>query len=85
MSGERIEERIARLNTLSERLFGEPAEVEAAEAEDLLKTAGVDPEALKNSLYQRARERSETYSRTGKPLPSLFRKALEDLRPGRGT
>ncbi len=82
MSGERIEERIARLNTLSERLFGEPAEVEAAEAEDLLKTAGVDPEALKNSLYQRARERSETYSRTGKPLPSLFRKALEDLRPG---
>ena len=83
MSPERVEDRIVRLSTLSERLFGEPAEVETAEAEDLLKTAGLDPEALKNFLYQRALERSETYFRTGKPQPALLRKALEELRPGK--
>ena len=39
MSTDRINELIDRLNTLSERLLGEPEEVEYGEAEELLKTA----------------------------------------------
>jgi hypothetical protein len=81
MSAEQMDNRITRLNTLSERLLGEPGEVEYPEAEELLKTAGIDPARLKGTLYQRMLERSEGYSSAGKPLPPLLRKALDDLRP----
>lgn len=83
MSADHIdEERIARLNRVSESLFGEAAEVETAEAEELLKAAGIDPGELKNRLYRRMAERSQTYSGSGRPVPPLLRQALEDLRPG---
>ena len=84
-STERMNQRINRLDRLSEHLFGEPGEVEYAEAEELLKTAGIDPSRLKDALYQRMSERSEKYRGTGKPLPLRLRQALEDLRPGSET
>lgn len=55
--------------------------METAEAEGLLKSAGIDPNELKASFYRRMRERSETYTASGRPVPSLIEKALEDLRP----
>jgi hypothetical protein len=81
MSIERIEERIARLNRLSDGIFGEPDEVETVEAEELLKSVSIDPARLKRSLYARFQEQSERYRNTGKPLSPLLRQALEDLRP----
>jgi hypothetical protein len=81
MSAEQINQRIKRWNTISERLFGEAEEMETAEAEELLKAAGIEPALLKASLYQKMQERSETYAGTGRPVPPLVRKALEDLRP----
>lgn len=81
MSAEPMNERIVRLNTLSGRLFGDPGEAEYAEAEELLKTAGIDPARFKDSLYQRALEQSEKYPSSGRPVPPLLQKALDDLRP----
>lgn len=66
---------------LSEALLGDPTEIETAEAEELLKGAGLDPDVLKASLYRRMRERSGTYTAAGRPVPPLIEKALEDLRP----
>ena len=81
MSAEWMDERDTGLERLSERLFGEAEEVESAEAEILLKTAGIDPDRLKGTLYQRMRERSDEYSAAGRPQPPLLQQALEDLRP----
>jgi ATP-dependent Clp protease ATP-binding subunit ClpA len=74
-------QRLARLNQLSEHLFGEASEVEPAEAEELLKTAGIDPARLKSSLHARFQERSQKYTSAGKSLPPHLRQALDDLRP----
>lgn len=81
MSAEHKDAQDARLEMLSNRLFGEPAEVEPAEAEELLRAAGVDPTRLKSDLYQRMLERSESYARAGKPLPPLLSQALRDFQP----
>lgn len=66
---------------LSEALLGDPSEMETAEAEELLKSAGIDPNELKASFYRRMREQSKTYTAAGRPVPPLVEKALEDLRP----
>jgi TPR repeat protein len=81
MSTERMDQQFAKLNALSDRLFGEAAEVGGTEAEQLLRSAGIDPEGLKGGLYQRMLERGEKYSKAGLPLPPLLRQALGDLRP----
>ena len=83
MSTESGNEKAARINSLSERVIGGPAEVDASEAEELLNTGGVDPMRLKESLYLRMLEKSEMYLDAGKPLPPLLRKALKDLRSSR--
>ena len=79
MSAERMDEQLARLTRASEGVFGEPAEVDAAEAEELLQAAGIDPARIKANLYARFQEK---YSEAGTPLPPRVRQALEDLRPG---
>jgi hypothetical protein len=81
MSTRSFEESLARLNTLSETLFGEAADMDRREAEELLRTAGLDPEKLKTALYQRMLKKSEEYSRAQRPLPELLQQALEDLQP----
>ena len=83
MSTKPFDERLARLNKLSERVFGEAAEVEPAEAEELLNAAGIDPRRLKNQLCHKMLKRAEEYSRAGRPLPPLLKQAIEDLRPDR--
>lgn len=85
MSTERMDERIARLNREAEGIFGDPAEVDAAEAEELLRAAGIDPARLKANLYEKFRERGGSYSEAGRPLPPRLRQALEDLRPSAQT
>lgn len=81
MSTKRMDEQLTKLDVLSDRLFGEAAEVGGAEAEELLKSAGINPEGLTGSLYQRMLERGGKYSKAGLPLPPLLSRALEDLRP----
>jgi ATP-dependent Clp protease ATP-binding subunit ClpA len=81
MSPQPFQERLGRLNRLSEALFGAAADVERAEAEELLKAAGLDLEQLKRALYRRLRERSEKHVAAHQPLPPLLRQALEDLAP----
>jgi hypothetical protein len=77
MSGENMDERLLRL---SEGLFGEPAEIETAEAEELLKAAGIDPARLQESFHQRFHDERERYRKAGHPVPPLLEKALADLR-----
>jgi hypothetical protein len=84
MSTERTNQHLVRWNSLSERLFGAAADVTAAEAEELLKTAGIDPTGLKDSLFQRLLERAERYSGAGRPVPPVLQRALEDLQPASG-
>jgi hypothetical protein len=81
MKTEVHDQRLARLNRLSEGLLGDAAEIEPAEADELLRTAGIDPARLKSNLYARFQERSEKYASAGKPLPPLLRQGLEDLQP----
>lgn len=81
MKTELPDQRLARLNRLSEVLFGEASEVDPAGAEELLRTAGIEPERLKGALYQRMLERSKKYSGGGRPVPALLRQALKDLEP----
>ncbi len=81
MSGDSNDKEIARIKALSDRVIGEPEEIDVSEGEELLKTAGIDPARLRENLYQRILERSAVYSRSGKPVPPILRKAQEDLRP----
>jgi hypothetical protein len=75
------DQRITRLNSLSDRLFGDGSDLEPGEAEELLKASGIDPDRLNGNLYQRMLERSRKYSDVGQPLPPLMRQALDDLNP----
>jgi hypothetical protein len=81
MSTEDFDKQFMEWARQSERLFGEPAEVDSAEAEELLRTAGIDPDRLKSTLHQKMLERSKKYTDAGKPLPPLLQQALEDLKP----
>lgn len=81
MSAQVFDERLGRLSKLSDGLFGEAADVDSSEAEELLRAAGVDPHQLKNAMYQRMRESVRKYSEVGKPLPPLLKRAVEDLQP----
>lgn len=81
MSPDRINEGVERWNSISEGVFGEAAEIDTAEAEELLRSAGIDPAELKATLYRRMREQSEAAADRSRPLPPLVQKVLEDLRP----
>ena len=70
-----------QLLRLSDGLFGEASELDSVEAEGLLRKTGIEPDVLTDALYRRFELQAKTYWRKGKPLPSLLKKALEDLRP----
>ena len=76
-----IEERLSRLNKLSEVLFGGAEEIDHDEARDLLRTAGIDADRIADAVYARLYKRAQEYSMVQKPLPPLLKKAIEDLRP----
>jgi hypothetical protein len=74
-------ERMDRLTCISDNLFGDAAEMDALEAESLLRAGGIDPDALKSRLYQRLHRQAQNHKRGGKPLSQRFTEALDDLRP----
>lgn len=84
MSAEDVEKQIARWNAFSDGLFGEADEIDIAEAEELLKAAGVDPARLEENLYRRMLAHREEHLRDGKPVPELLEQAIRDLQPGAG-
>jgi len=75
------EEARNRINRLSEALFGAPDEIDEEEAEQLLKDAGFNTEALNDRLYKRLYAEAQQYWIARKDLPPLLKKALDDLRP----
>jgi hypothetical protein len=75
------EETRNRINRLSEALFGVPDEVGEEEAEQALREAGLDTEALQERVYQRLYAEAQQYWMAQKDLPPLLKKALDDLRP----
>lgn len=77
----RSEKQYERFDQLSLGLFGEPAEVGSAEAEELLRCAEIDPDQLKARLYERLYDEARPYRQARMPLPALLRRALDDLRP----
>jgi hypothetical protein len=77
----RSEKQYKRFDQLSLGLFGEPAEVGSAEAEELLRCAGTDPDQFKARLYERLYDEARSYWQARKPLPALLKRALDDLRP----
>jgi hypothetical protein len=81
MSEEQVEKQIVRLSAFSDGVFGEAGEIGIAEAEELLRAARIDPSRLKGNLYEKLQEKSEGYSKVGKPLPPRLRQALDDLQP----
>jgi hypothetical protein len=76
-----IEDRRSRLNKLSEAVFGGPEEITSEEARELLRSAGIDADAMANAVYARLYKQAQEYWMAQKPLPPLLKKAIEDLRP----
>jgi len=70
-----------RLNALSESLFGGPHEIDANEAEGLLRSAGIVPEELTSNVGERLRQRADSYLQAEGTVPVLLQKAVEDLHP----
>jgi len=70
-----------RLTKLSETLFGEPPEIDDAEAEELLAAAGIDASELDTRMYSRLNATAQNYWAKQQSVPSLLKQALEELRP----
>jgi hypothetical protein len=72
----------ARLALLSDRILGDPKEIDAAEAEELLLAANVDATELKARFHRRFDNLAKAYAAKGQRVPPLLKQALADLRPG---
>jgi hypothetical protein len=75
------EEARNRINRLSEALIGAPDEIGREEAEQAMREAGLNIQTLQQSVYQRLYAEAQQYWMAQKDLPTLLKKALEDLRP----
>lgn len=71
-----------RLALLSDRILGAPEEVDAAEAEELLRATSIDPQQLKARFHWRFDELARQYASKGQRVPPLLKQALADFRPG---
>ena len=72
----------ARLALLSDRILGDPKEIDAAEAEELLLAANIDATELKARFHRRFDNLAKAYAAKGQRVPPLLKQALADLRPG---
>jgi hypothetical protein len=70
-----------KITKLSERLFGDPTEIDADEATELLAAAGLNTSELEDRMYSRLYNEAQKYWMNQEPLPPLLKKALADLRP----
>jgi hypothetical protein len=76
-----IDDRRSRLNKLSEAVFGGAEEIDREEARELVRAAGIDPDAMAGAVYARLYKQAQEYWMANKPLPPLLKKAIDDLRP----
>ena len=71
-----------RLALLSDSILGSPEEIDAKEADKLLRKAGIEPEELKARFHQRFDRLAKGYAAKGQRVPPLLKQALADFRPG---
>jgi len=74
--------RAARIELLSDRILGPPNEIDAAEAEDLLRAMNVDPQELKAEFHRRFDALAKQHAARGERVARLLKQALADFRPG---
>ena len=68
----------ARLALLADRILGDPKEIDAAEAEELLLAANIDAAELKARFHRRFDILARAYAAKGQRVPSLLKQALAD-------
>ena len=74
--------RAARIALLSDRILGPPNEIDAAEAEDLLRAMNIDPQELKAEYHRRFDALAKQHAARGERVARLLKQALADFRPG---
>jgi hypothetical protein len=74
--------RAARIALLSDRVLGSPSEIDAAEAEDLLRAVNIDPQELKAEFHRRFDALAKEHAARGERVGRLLKQALADFRPG---
>ena len=74
--------RAARIELLSDRILGPPNEIDAAEAEDLLRAMNIDPQELKAEFHRRFDALAKQNAARGERVAPLLKQALADFRPG---
>ena len=72
----------ARIALLSDRVLGSPSEIDAAEAEDLLRAVNIDPQELKAEFHRRFDALAKQHTARGERVARLLKQALADFRPG---
>jgi hypothetical protein len=71
-----------RIVLLSDRVLGSPSEIDAAEAEDLLRAVNMDPRELKAEFHRRFDALAKQHAARGERVAPLLKQALADFRPG---
>ena len=74
--------RAARIELLSDRILGPPNEIDAAEAEDLLRAMNLNPQELKAEFHRRFDALAKEHAARGERVGRLLKQALADFRPG---
>jgi hypothetical protein len=72
----------ARIALLSDRVLGPPNEIDAAEAEELLRATSIDPQELKAEFHHRFDALAKQHAARGERVVPLLKQALADFRPG---